>query len=230
MKLDPPVKSISDDIHALTKGTISCIPAAGGLLAEFFSLVVTPSLDRRRQEWMTQVAQGLTELRNRVDAFSWETLREDEHFIDVLLHASQIALRNHQAEKLVALQNAVCNTALKIDIEEVHQTLFLRYVDELTVLHLKLLHLLNNPREWEEKNGQKFPSRMSGIRQMIYDAIPELTGRNDLSKLLVKDLQSRGIIEDFSLGITTIPREVIMSAHGTDMGNRFIRYISEPSI
>ena len=111
--LTPPEKSISDDLHSLTKGTLSCIPGVGGVVAELFEKVITPPLARRREVWMNQVAEALNELRETILDFSWDKLREDETFLDIFLQAGQIALRNHHAEKIVALKNAVCNSAFK---------------------------------------------------------------------------------------------------------------------
>jgi hypothetical protein len=96
-------KSILDDAHALTKGAVSCIPLIGGIASELFGIVVTPPLEKRRQSWMQQITRDLDELRNTFENFSWDQLASNEAFLDVFLHASQIALRNHQEEKIIAL-------------------------------------------------------------------------------------------------------------------------------
>ena len=81
--LTPPEKSLSDDLHSLTKGTLSCIPGVGGVVAELFEKVITPPLARRREVWMNQVAEALNELRETILDFSWDKLREDETFLDI---------------------------------------------------------------------------------------------------------------------------------------------------
>jgi hypothetical protein len=200
---NPPDKSSVDDLHSMAKGAISCVPVVGGLVAELFQTVIVPPLVRRQQEWMEQIAAALNDLREKIGDFSWESLVNNETFTDVVLHASQLALRNHQAEKLVALRNAVCNTALNIDIDDTHKLIFLRYVDEFTVLHLKLLDLLLDPREWEKKNNQSFPTLlMGGISHIVEHAIPELSGENETYVLIIKDLQARGLLSNFNIGTT----------------------------
>jgi len=229
VKLTPPEKSIKDDIQALTKGAISCIPGVGGVAAELFSMVVSPALDRRRQEWMTQVAQELTNLNNKIDASSWEALQQDEQFIDILLHATQIALRTHQSEKHVALRNAVCNTALNININYVQKTMFLRFVDELTVLHMKVLDILNDPREWEKKNKYIFLQEpQGGILYMVEQAIPEVFGLRELLTLTIKDLQVRGLLMEFPVNSSTMSWDDIMFERETGMGCAFRMFISKP--
>lgn len=226
--LTPPKKSIGDDLHSFAKGAVSCIPAVGGVVAELFGSVITPPLEKRRTSWMNQVADELSLLREIVTGFSWEKLKEDETFLDVFLQAGQIALRNHHAEKLVALKNAVCNSALKIDVEETQQLIFLRYIDELTVLHLKLLDLMNDPRQWEKKNDKKIPELMAGgLTHIIYNAFPELKAQAALTRLFVSDLQIRGLLQEFTIG-GTMTFSGMMSPRGTEMGKVFIRYISEP--
>ncbi len=225
---NPPDKSIVDDLHSMAKGAISCVPVVGGLVAELFQTVIVPPLVRRQQEWMEQIAAALNDLREKIGDFSWESLVNNETFTDVVLHASQLALRNHQAEKLVALRNAVCNTALNIDIDDTHKLIFLRYVDEFTVLHLKLLDLLLDPREWEKKNNQSFPTLlMGGISHIVEHAIPELSGENETYVLIIKDLQARGLLSNFNIG-TTMSWEGIISGRSTDIGRKFVRFISEP--
>ncbi len=45
------------------------------------------------------------------------------------MHATIAVLRNHQKEKLEALQNAVLNSAMNIDVDENLQLLFWDLVD-----------------------------------------------------------------------------------------------------
>ena len=225
--LNTPKKTIVDGLHSVAKGAISCIPEVGGVAAELFSMVITPPLEKRREAWMNQVANELSLLRETIDRFSWERLKDDDVFVDVFLQASQIALRNHQVEKLVALKNAVCNTAVGSSMEETQQLIFLRYIDELTVVHMKLLDLLDSPAKWESNNKQKFPSLISGgLNHIIYKAFPELASQDTFVRLIIKDLQSRGLLKDFSMG-TTMSFTGIMESRSTEMGKSFIRYISE---
>ena len=226
--LTPPEKSISDDLHSLTKGTLSCIPGVGGVVAELFEKVITPPLARRREVWMNQVAEALNELRETILDFSWDKLREDETFLDIFLQAGQIALRNHHAEKIVALKNAVCNSALKINLEETQQLVFLRYIDELTIVHLKLLDLMRDPRQWEKNNNKQFPQLVNGkLAQIIYHAFPELKAQEALTELFVNDLQIRGLLQEVNIH-GTLTFHGLMAARSTEMGNCFLRYISDP--
>ena len=142
MELDKqPKPDIRDYAHAIVKGTISSIPIpfVPGIAAEIFSILFTPSLLKRQDEWMSSIAQGLIQLQEKVEGFNLEDLSSNESFVTVTLQATQHALRNHQMEKLEALRNAVLNSALPNTLEDDIQLIFLGLVDTLTTWHLRIL-------------------------------------------------------------------------------------------
>jgi hypothetical protein len=61
------------------------------------------------------------------------------------LQATSIALRNHQEEKLEALKNVVVNSVLPSSVDDDLKLMFIDLVDELKVLHLRLLRMLYEP-------------------------------------------------------------------------------------
>lgn len=61
-KHDPPEPTTDDKAHSLAKAGLASVPVVGGAAAEFFDTVVTPPLEKRRQEWMQQIAESLREL------------------------------------------------------------------------------------------------------------------------------------------------------------------------
>lgn len=122
--LKPPKPSAVDAGHAIVKGLISAIPALGGPAAELFGLVIAPPLEKRRNEWMNAIAQKITDLERKQAGFKIEDLAGNQLFLTVVMQSTVAALRNHQKEKLDALQNAVVNTARGIDLEENLQLLF----------------------------------------------------------------------------------------------------------
>ena len=56
-------KTTAKDIaHSLVKGGLDAIPVVGSLATEIFGLIVTPPLEKRRAEWMNEIAAKLKEL------------------------------------------------------------------------------------------------------------------------------------------------------------------------
>jgi hypothetical protein len=77
-----------------------------------FENVFAAPLERRKQLWLEQLALVVEEVQKWVDELTPETLAANEAFVTVAMHATQIAVRNHQQAKLEALRNAVLNSAL----------------------------------------------------------------------------------------------------------------------
>jgi hypothetical protein len=149
------------------------------------------------------------------------------------MHASQIALLNHQREKLDALQNAVLHSALAEAIDADHQLMFVHLIDALTPSHLRLLKYFNNPREWlgQEHAAVANPNSYFGPPLApIIEVFPELTGPTDSIVLYINDLYNRGLIvanldalERRGNGIEATGRRT------SQFGQRFLQFIATPS-
>ncbi len=223
-----PKKSIGDVAHALTKAGMSQIPIVGAPAAEIFALIVTPSYERRRDEWIESIGNGLKELAQKVEGFRIEELSQNETFITTVTHASQAAIRNHQKEKLEALRNAVLNAALPNAPEEDLQLMFLNFVDAFTPWHLAILKFFDNPREWGNKHGIKYPSFMAGSPSTVLEmTFTELQGKNEKYDLFAKDLFARGLLSIDSLH-TTMTKAGMFTSRTTALGQQFLSFITSP--
>jgi len=217
-KLQAPKRTKGDAAHAIAKAGLAAVPVIGGLAAELFQNVIQPPLEKRRTEWMVQVGEKLQELEK--NGLKIEELQENEEFISAVMHASQIALRTHQNEKLDALRNAVLNVAKGQAPEEAFQNIFLNLVDSFTELHLRILKVFQNPEPPQNMS-------MGGLSNVIERNIPELRGRRELYDQLWKDLYSRGLVNTDGLHVT-------MTGHGlgqkrtTGLGDAFLKFIEEP--
>jgi hypothetical protein len=223
-----PKAKAGDVAHTLTKAGLSAIPVVGGPAAELFSAIIVPPLAKRRDEWIESVVEGLKALEERVNGFEIEALSQNETFITTVMHASQAAIRNHQKEKREALRNAVLNSASSNDLEEDLQLMFLNFADTLTPLHLRILKFLNDPHEWCQRNEIACPDlTMGSISSILELALPELEGRRELYDQVVKDLFSRGLIGTDSLH-SIMSSAGIFAPRTTDMGKRFIDFVTSP--
>jgi len=118
-KYEPPKPSKEDAVHAGIRAGLSIIPVA----TELFQHFVTPPLERRRERWMDEVGKALQDLEEN-KGVKLEELQSNDVFIDTLLQASQIAIRNSQQEKRRALRNAILNAALPNPPEQSLQQIF----------------------------------------------------------------------------------------------------------
>lgn len=133
-------KSKGDLGHALIIGGLPGIfgPVGSIFAALFGSVVYPPPITQRINQLLMDIAFKLEELELR-GKLEIDELLKNEGFISTLLHATQIAIRTHQKEKLEALKNAVLNSALKTAPEDDYKILFLSFIDNFTIAHVKLL-------------------------------------------------------------------------------------------
>lgn len=186
-KLDVPKPTKGDVAHALAKAGLSAIPIVGGPAVELFQLILQPPLEKRRIEWMAGVGSRLWELQE--NGLKLEELQSNEQFISAVLHASQVALSTHQAEKLAALRNALMNIAEGYASDEEVQHHFFQLIESFTGLHLRMLKVAQAP---------KMPEGFSSVSVlfMLERSIPGLRGRHNLGLQFWRDLYTRGLVKE----------------------------------
>ena len=213
-----PKQSKGDVAHTLAKAGLSAIPVIGGPAVELFQYLVQPPLEKRRGEWMAQVGEKLRELEAK--GLKLEDLQKNEAFVSAVMHASQIALRTHKAEKRDALRNAILNVAKGQAPDEALQNVFLNLVDSFTEIHLRILKVFQAPAP---------PPNMSmgGLSSVLEHNIPELRGNRELYDQLWKDLYSRGLVNTDGLHVT-MTGNGLGQKRTTGIGDTFLKFIEEP--
>jgi hypothetical protein len=230
METPPSSKSTGDIAREVGKAIVSAVPMAGGPLQILFENVFSAPIEKRKQVWLEQLAEVVTEVQRRVEGLTTEKLAANETFVTVAMQASQMAIRNHQKEKLRALRNAVLNSALPNPPQEDEQMIFLRLVDQLTPWHLRVLRLFNDPVEWMKENGITYPGwGMGGVSTVIEHCFPDLRGQRDTYEQIVRDLQTDGLVKEGKFLHITMTGHGMVEARTTDRGKRFIKFITSPS-
>jgi hypothetical protein len=224
--IDPSVEPDGEKLGRIVRGMAGAIPIVGSAATEIFNSMFEGPLSKRRTEWMIEVTDVLNELMDE-GIVTEAGLQDNEAFISTVAQTCNMALRNHEKEKLEALRNAVKNSALPSCPSDDYRQMFLSFVDSCTVTHIKLLHLFHNPKSWIASQGRQFPEGwyMGGITQVIEYALPELKGQEPLYGSIWKDLYQRGLISTDSLG-TTMSVEGMTANRTTDLGARLIEFLS----
>ena len=143
-KIEEDLKMSKGDIALLmSKASAAAIPLVGGTISELLSIIASP-ISKRRDEWLIRIYNELQQLQNQIPEFDISELSKNEVFITIVMHATQTAIKNHNDEKLEALKNAVLNSAVKIDLDDNMQLMFINYIDSLTPLHLRILGFFNS--------------------------------------------------------------------------------------
>lgn len=229
MEKPPDKKEKGDIAREVGKAVISAIPAAGGPLSVLFENIFTAPLEKRKQAWLEELADVITKLQERVDGLTPEKLAEDEAFITISLQASQIAIRNHQKEKIDALRAAVLNSALPNAPDEDQEMIFLRLIDQLTPWHLRILSMLHNPAQWMEKNQIQNPGwGMGGVSTVLEHCFPDLRGNREFYDQIVRDIQTEGLVGQGNFLHVTMTGNGMLESRTSGMGKKFLSFITDP--
>ena len=232
--LEPPVKTIGDKVHTATRALLSAIPEYGGAAAEIFSTVIAPPLEKRRDEWMREVSEALQDLERKVSDFNIAALSTNEALIDLILQATQSALRNSSKEKRRALRNAVLNASLSSNPDVMLQQIFVRLLDSLTERQIQALKMLAAPDDWFRASSKQWPGisqpGMSSVEDAALEwmsaAFVDLKASPELAKFMLKDLANHGLVrlERFQLVWGDDPKK----GCATELGKKFLSFIEEP--
>ncbi|CAN5271519.1 hypothetical protein BH24GEM2_BH24GEM2_00050 [soil metagenome] len=232
-KYRPPSTKLDDHAYIVARGTLTSVPLVGGAATELFSALLTAPLERRRQRWMEEIADGLRRLeqQHRLDLAQ---LQNSESFVTTLVLASAAAQRAHQEEKIAALRNAVLNSTGNAALNDDLQSIFIRYIDELTPTHIVLLRFL---AENEERIAHA--ASYSELFEAFANALATSATEPDGFKLLCADLANRVLLR-FSQSMDDLPgvhqAGVLITEEEDDypmvivtsMGRAFLELVSTP--
>ncbi|NUO19429.1 hypothetical protein HUU59_08290 [bacterium] len=228
MNKQPDEESAGDAVHTVTKAALSAIPIVGGPVQVLFESIFTAPLEKRKAAWLNELAGVVKELEARIDEFTPDMLSNNEDFISAVMLASQIALRNHQVEKLAALRNAVFNSALPSALDFDTKMVFLRLIDDLTPTHLKILKFLRDPRSWIEVNKIAKPNwSMGGVSTVLELCLPEMKGKRDIYDRIVHDLQAEGLLSQGGFLHGTMTEDGMLASRISGFGAEFLAYITQ---
>jgi hypothetical protein len=224
---EPPERSAGDYAHSVVKAGLGLIPLAGAPLSEAFDVAIGTPLDKRRDDWIRRIGEGLEELQQRFKGFDPAHLAENEAFVSTAYQATQAVMRTHHEEKREALKNAVLNSAIRTDLNEDLQQTFVGLIDTLTPWHLRLLRLFQDPAAGL---GNRFSGdwTSTSLTQVAELAFPELRGQSERYNQIVRELHAHGLMAIETLGGTMTSRGTL-EKRTTTLGDGFLEFISAPT-
>jgi hypothetical protein len=230
METTPPGRSTGQEIvERVTEAALGSVPLVGNALAVTFVTALGWRLEQRREKWFTELAEGVEELRQRVDGLNLEDLADNDLFIDAVVNASRTVEHTHQAEKIEALRNAVLNSVAPDAPDADTQAIIMNLIDRFTPSHLRLVTLWDDPTAWFESHGIPQPQAafITSRTVTVEAGLPEMRGRQDFYLLVASELSSAGMLVVDTLKGNVQPPS-LMSRLTTDFGRRFVRFISPP--
>lgn len=188
-----PEETGKDVIHKFIKIGANIIPFVGGSIAETFNAIVTPPIEKRRNEWMEMVMEKLQELYVS-DQNKLEEILNDEDFQSLLISSSINAFKTHQVEKKRRLRNGLLNTIESGNLFELNQQ-FINFIDVLSLTHIDILNhvylcqdRLNDISEVE----MYYNACKDGTLGYTCQGIVEI--EISAFRFLLKDLETKGLV------------------------------------
>jgi hypothetical protein len=219
-----PEPTEADTAQAMAKAGIAAIPVIGGPINQVLSLVLTPAVGRRRDEWLKELAHALDQMEKKVAGFRIEKLADNEAFVSATIQATLIAIGTHQREKREYLRNALLNVAKGITSDETKQQVFLNAIEAFTPTHIKALNVI-----WRggglnigwDKNSIPMTQRTYGAAIEIL--APEVKGQTSLIGAVLADLRNRGF-SNLGGPDLAFPQGGIV----TNLGIEFLNFVLSP--
>lgn len=212
----------------LVEAGASAIPLLGGPLAVAIATVFGYAYGRRVDKWredLTSTVQYLIDHRG----VSVEDLADDDEFLDAVATATRVAATTSSEQKRQFLRNALTNIGLGHAPDADKQAVYLRYIEELTPSHMRLLEFMNDPPGYCSRHEVPwtYNGMMGGLGTIVDAALPDLAADKPFLDTLAGDLTTFGLIS--SPGFNTIMSATGLAAgRGTPKGTEFITFISAP--
>ena len=171
-----------DRIHRIIRTILGASPFLSGTAVEMFNALVIPPIEKRKAAWVQEVGKSLNDLLEK-NVVTFEELENNEQLFDVLINASQAALKTHRKEKLKALRNAVLNTAINPCSNEDELEHFLLLIDYLSPIHLKIMNFFSGIYAGPKSGKELLPKHFGDWKE-----------RKDFYTQTWNDLIARGLI------------------------------------
>jgi hypothetical protein len=215
-----------DIVYSIVKAGVGSVPLVGSAASELLTLLVASPIENRRAKWMNEVGQKLKELQE-AKKLDLNNFPGNEQFVDTVLQATTYALKTSEESKISALKNAIINTALNEAPDKTISQIFLTLIDSFTGLHVKILHLFNDPEEWFNVNNKRLPNYMSaGLINVLTEAYPDLKGQNELLNIIWDDLKRAGLHDSASLN-SMMTGSGLLVPRTTKLGKQFLEYVQD---
>lgn len=211
----------ADLAHGLARAGLAAIPVVGGTITEMESLVLTPALQRRRDDWFKELAEVVDRLQAQIDGLRPEDLAKNEAFVSVLIQATRVAVANHQQEKRQMLRNALINIGVGKGPDEDLQHIYLQLIDEFTPSHVKILRFLWDGVSRVAATDDRLLHQSKTYQEILDILEPEFRGKDALVQQVLTDLGRRGL-STLQAANLVFPQQVI-----TNQGIAFLQFVSE---
>ena len=216
-----------DHVHTAIRALLASQSVLGRPGRVLLDEILTPPIQRRRNEILEDVANTLLDYVQKVEHLErrvgqLDSRMRSELFVSVAIQATVAAAKTHEPEKRQALRNAILNTAVSQTPDEIRALMFVAWLDQFTEWHIRVLRVLAEPEGFLNREGPSVS--ISRAEQVLERAFPQLP--RAITEHIVRDLAARELT---TLG--TIADPIFPKGEGalSELGNEFLAFITEPT-
>jgi hypothetical protein len=206
------------------KAALSTAPFAGGI-SSLITDYIPSSRVLRLEQFAEQVASDLKEVAAKVDV---DYIRTDE-FAFIFERSFRGAAENYQREKLEAFRGILVNSVIRTDIEQEEKEYFLVLANNLSILHLRILRLMAEPKQYLADLRIDERRVRGGFTEMFGVVIPGVDP--SVIQSAFGDLYQSGLIttdKNIFGTMTSAQGLQLLGDRVSDLGHRFIGFCSTP--
>jgi hypothetical protein len=215
-----------DTVAIVLRETLGAIPVIGPGLTELVNVAIPNSAFNRLVEFTLDLRSDLARLR---DSLNRDYLRTDAAAFMVREIITQVGL-NYQRENLEALRGAFVNSVITSSRDNERKELYLKILEGMTTLHLRLLYLCSNPADFLGRRGTTAPQTRGGaLMQTILTCLPEMD-RSQVTAVW-NDLNNSGLVNGDAnslMGMASDNSLTQLTMHLTDFGRDYVSFITVP--
>jgi hypothetical protein len=214
--------NLADFGESNLRALVDCIPF-GGLLTNNINFLVKPSIEKRKEKWLNLIVDSINVLSDKIDNIN--KMFQDETFVTFIINTTQSAMRTQQDEKIIMYKNVLINSYICKQIDLDKKMIFLNWLDNLTLTHMKVLSFMNKPSEFcDNPNG----STMYTIAEIMRMSFSDFNDNRQIYENVVKDLYYKGLINTDNIS-THMTSSGAFATRTTDVGKEFITFVSNPN-
>ena len=144
-KYEVPAANDIDKLRETKESLLGLVPG-GSLVNQLVDTFFSSPLEKRRDSWMTEIANGLMEAESEISGLR-QQLAGNDVFLDILYSATAAAMKTSCEAKRQYLRNFVINSAVEPDFDESYRKSLLSKLDRIEHAHVTIL------MEVEESRG-----------------------------------------------------------------------------
>jgi hypothetical protein len=214
----------AETILNIFKAGLATVPFAGGI-ASLISDYIPSARFKRLEDFAKKTAEDLNRLADRVDQ---EYLHTDD-FAFMFEKCFRGAAENPQQEKIDAFRAILVNSAIRKDLSEEEKEYFLNMANSLSVLHIRMLNFMSEPRNYLRMEGIGEDRIRGGFSTFFPIAIPGIPV--DVIRSAFGDLHRRGLLntdESIFQTMTSAQGLRLLGDRVSSLGKRFIQFVKLP--